>query len=197
VICLPKRRHLPLLSCLLVLQIVAVACVPYFKRSFKGPATVTDTGVFSYYRYHFLFDPKLPLRQTGDQTYSFRGVPTDEMTLSFAVEPFNPSQMEILKSLTTVLSAELHDDAGNLVCSSSGPLSEALHGESVKDEHGQWTVSHWGLAGEGYFWNGACTDIKLHHRRSYVLRVKLDQIDPRTPDQMLVPKLEGGGNELP
>ena len=36
----------------------------------------------------------------------------------------------------------------------------------------------------------------MDHRRSYLLTVKLDQIDPRTPDQVLVPKIEGGGIEF-
>jgi hypothetical protein len=196
VACLPKRRDLLLIS-LLAFQIVAVACLPYSRRSFKGPATVTDTGVFSYYRYHFLFDPKLPLRQKGDETYRFRGVPTDEMTVSFAVVPFDSSQVDLLKSLTTVLSAEMRDGNGNLICSLSGTLSESLRGTSVKDEHGNWTDSHWVLAGDGYFWGAACAGVKMNHRHSYVLRVKLDQIDPRAPDLMLAPKIEGGGNELP
>ena len=63
----------------------------------------------------------------------------------------------------------------------------------------KWTDNHWILehsATDGDFWNAACTDIKMDHRRSYVLTVKLDQIDPRT-DPMLVPKIEGGSNELP
>jgi hypothetical protein len=201
VTCVPKHRDLLLITSLLALQIVAVACLPYAKRTFKGPATVVDTGVFSYYRYHFLFYPKLPLRQKGDQTYQFHGVPTDEMTLSFAVVPFDPSQLDLLKSLTTVLSAEVRDEKGNLICSASGPLAGSLRGTSVKDEHGRSTDSHWILGHgptDGNFWNAACTDIKMDHRRSYVLTVKLDQIDPRTPDQeMLVPKIEGGGNELP
>lgn len=176
---------------------VDVACLPYFKRSFQGPATVTDTGVFSYYRYHFLFYPKLPLRQKGYQTYQFRGVPTDEMTVFFAVVPFDSSQTGLLKSLTTVLSAEMRDENGNLICSASGPLSESLRGTSVKDEHGRWSDSHWILGPDGNFWNAACTDMKMNHRHSYILTVKLDQIDAHTPDQMLVPKIEGGGNELP
>lgn len=197
---LPKRRDLPLLASLLALQMVAVACLPYAKGSFKGPATVTDTGTFSYPRYHFLFSPKLPLRLKGDQEYQFRGVPTDEMTLSFAVVPFDASQVDLLKWLTTVLSVEMRDESGTVICSASGRLSESLHGTSVQDAHGKWTDNHWILeysATYGNFWNAACTDIKMDHRRSYVVRVKLDQIDPRTPDKVLAPKIEGGGNELP
>jgi hypothetical protein len=199
VTCLPKRRDLLLFSSLFALQI-AVGCLPYSKKSFKGPATITDAGLFSYYRYHFLFHPKLPLRQKGDETYRFRGLPTDEMTLSFAVVPFDSPQVDLLKSLTTVLSAEIRDDNGNLICSASGPLSESLRGTSVKDEHGKWSDSHWVLSHsstDGGFWNAACTDIKMEQRRSYVLKVKLDQIDPRTPDKMLEIRIEGGGNELP
>jgi hypothetical protein len=200
VTCLPKRRDLLLLTSLFALQIVAVGCLPYSRKSFKGPATITDTGLFSYYRDHFLFHPKLPLRQKGDETYRFRGLPTDEMTLSFAVVPFDSSQADLLKSLTTVLSAEMRDENVNLIWSASGPLSESLRGTSVKDEHGKWSDSHWVLrhgATDGNFWNAAYTDIKMDHHRSYVLTVKLDQIDPRAPDQMLEPKIEGGGNELP
>jgi len=200
VTCLPKRRFLPLFTSLLALQVVAVGCLPYAKRSFTGPATVTDTGMFSYYRYRFLFSPKLPLRQKGDQTYQFRGMPIDEMTLSFAVVPFEASQVDLLKSLTTVLSAEMRDENGRLACLASGPLSESLRGTSIQDENGRWTSRHWVLensATGGAFWSAACTDIKMDHRRSYVLTVKLDQIDPRTPEQMLVPKIEGGGIELP
>jgi hypothetical protein len=95
---------------------------------------------------------------------------------------------------------EMRDESGNLICSASGRLSESLHGTGVKDAHGRWTDNHWILgysATDGNFWNAACTDIKMDHRRLYVLTVKLDQIDPRTPDQMLVPKIQGGGNELP
>lgn len=130
VTCLLKRRFLPLFTSLLALQVVAVGCLPYAKRSFTGPATVTDTGMFSYYRYHFLFSPKLPLRQKRDQTYQFRGMPIDEMTLSFAVVPFEASQVDLLKSLTTVLSAEMRDENGRLVCLASGRLSESLRGTS-------------------------------------------------------------------
>ena len=43
---LPKRRDVLLLTSLLALQMVAVACLPYTRSSFKGPATVTNTGVF-------------------------------------------------------------------------------------------------------------------------------------------------------
>jgi len=189
-----------LLTSLLASQIVAVACLPYFKGSFKGPAPVTDSGLFSYYRYQFLFYPRLALRQKSDQTYQFRGVPTDEMNVSFAVVPFKAEEADLLESLNTVLTAELRDDQGSLVCLASGPLSESLRGTSVKDERGKWTDSHWVLsysATDAKFWNAACPDIKMEHHRSYVLKVKLDQIDPRTPDKMLEPRIEGGGIELP
>ena len=131
-----------LLAALVAFGIVAVVCLSYRKGSFKGAATVTDSGLFSYYRYHFLFHPRLVLRQKNDQTYQFRGVPTDEMTVSFAVVPFRADEADLLKSLSTTLTAELRDDRGNLVCSASGPLSESVRGASVKDERGRWTDSH-------------------------------------------------------
>jgi hypothetical protein len=98
----------------------------------------------------------------------------------------------------STLVEEVLDESGTVICSASGRLSDSLRGTRVKDAQGRWTDNHWILehsATDGDFWNAACTDIKMDHRRSYVLTVKLDQIDPRT-DQMLVPKIEGGGNEL-
>jgi hypothetical protein len=95
---------------------------------------------------------------------------------------------------------EVLDESGTVICSASGRLSDSPRGTSVKGAQGRWTDNHWILehcATDGDFWNAACTGIKMDHRRSYVLTVKLDQIDPRTPYQMLVPKIEGGGNELP
>jgi hypothetical protein len=191
------QRSPLLLSSLVALQIVVVACLPYRKASFKGPATVADSGLFSYYRYHFLFYPKLALRQKSDQIYQFRGVPNDAMTVSFVVVPFKVQEMDLLQSLTTVLTAELRDDEGRLVCLASGPLSESLRGTAVQDEHGRWTERHWVLGSDGDFWNPACTEINMKHRQSYTLTVKLDRIDPRTPDKMLEPIIECGGIEVP
>jgi hypothetical protein len=39
--------------------------------------------------------------------------------------------------------------------------------------------------------------MKMKHDRTYVLRVKLTEIDPLTPDKFLETRIEGGGNELP
>jgi hypothetical protein len=121
------------------------------------------------------------------------------MTVSFGVLPFSTADIDLLKSLATVLTVELQDGGGNRVCSGSGPLSESLRGTSIQDEHGRWTSKHWVLASgrEAYFWNAACTGIKMNHRSSYVLTVTLDQIDARSPDATLQPTIEGGGIELP
>lgn len=194
-ICSVRCKHF-LLSLVLALSLAAAGCLSYRKRSFQGPATVTDTGVFSYYRYHFLFSPKLDARQNGDRTYRFHGLPSARVTIFLAVVPFNPADRKLLKSLTTVVTTDLKDDKGSLVCSASGPLSESIHGTSLRNEHGTWTDTHWVL-GDGAFWSPSCTDIKVKHSRSYVLTVKLDRTDPQTPTVTLEPRIEGGGNEVP
>ena len=183
-------------SVLLALLVPTSGCLPYRKQSFRGPATVTDTGTFSYYRYHFYFSPRLDARQKGDRSYRFQGLPNVRITISLAAVPFNPTDRKLLESLTTALAMELQDDKGNTVCSASGSLSESVRGTSVRDEHGKWRDIHWVL-GDDAFWNPSCTDIKVKHSRSYVLTVQLDHIDPRTPPVTLEPRIEGGGNEVP
>ena len=102
---------------------------PHRQGSFKGPATITYSCLIFRYRYHFQFYPKLALRLKSDQTYRFRGVPTDEMNVSFAVVPFKADEVDLSTSLNTMLhGAELRDDQGSLVCLVSGPLSESLRG---------------------------------------------------------------------
>jgi hypothetical protein len=200
----PMRRHRRSESFLFGICVLAVlalvGCLPYRKGSFKGPATVTDSGFFSYYRYHFRFSPPLSLHGPGTQTYNFRGMPKDEMTVWFAVTPFRYTEYEKLRSLTTVLTVELHDDRGALICSGSGAMAESLRGVPGTDEHGKWKDDHWVLAsggGEAEFWRPGCTNVKFKRGRSYTLKVKVDQIDPRTPEISITPWIDGGGNELP
>ncbi|HVR27875.1 MAG TPA: hypothetical protein VMU26_31660 [Candidatus Polarisedimenticolia bacterium] len=66
----------------------------------------------------------------------------------------------------------------------------------TRNEDGLIIIGYWSTALRTAISGVASRDMKMDHRRSYVLTVKLDQIDPHTPDQMLVPKIEGGGNEL-
>lgn len=165
-----------------VLLLALVGCIPYRKGRFHGPATVTDSGFFSYYRYHFRFFPPMPLREPGVRTYEFRGMPKELMTISFAVEPFKYSDYNKVQSLTTILSVELHDDYGTLICSGAGSLST-------------WVLAAGG--NEAEFWRPACTDVKFRRGHSYVLNVKIGQPDPRTPEISIRPWIDGGGIELP
>src|SRR5579863_10552496 len=82
------RRTFGLLLCSAFL-FASAGCIPYRKGNFRGPATVSDTGVFSYYRYHFRFSPPMALEKAGKQTYSFRALPKDPMTVWFGMDPFD------------------------------------------------------------------------------------------------------------
>jgi hypothetical protein len=183
-----------------VLLLTLVGCVPYRKGSFKGPGTVSDSGFFSYYRYHFRFSPPLPLHEPGTQTYNFRGMPKDDMIVWFAITPFRYTEYKKLRSLTTVLSVEVRDDRGTLICGGAGALSESLCGMPEAEGHGKWKEDFWVLASgasDAEFWRPGCTNVKFKRGRSYTLNVKVDQIDPRTPEISITPWIDGGGNELP
>ncbi len=182
------------------LVLMLVGCVPYRKGSFNGPATVTDSSFFSYYRYHFRFSPSLSLREKSEQSYRFHGMPKDPMMVWFAVAPFKFGDYEKVQSLTTVLSVELRDDRGTLVCSGTSPLSDSLRGVPEADGQGKWNDDHWVLAAganDAEFWRPGCGGVKFKRGRSYTLNVKLDRIDPRTPEMSITPWIDGGGNELP
>lgn len=141
------------------------------------------------------------MRQPGERSYTFHGMPKDEMTVLFAVTPFKyRDDYEKLASLTTVFTVELHDDKGELICSGSGAMAESLRGVPGTDTHGKWKDDHWVLAAssdDAEFWRGGCTDVKFGRERSYTLKMKLDQVDPRTPNTSIAPWIEGGGIELP
>ena len=156
---------------------------------------MSDTGVFSYYRHHFRFSPNLPLDKAGKQTYTFQGLPKDAMTVLFEVEPFDFHELERVKSLNTILTVELLDNRGNLVCSGSGSLSESLRGMADKN-HDHWVLANGG--GSTEFWRYACTSIKFQRDRTFTLILRLDNIDPRTPPGLsITPWIHGGGIELP
>ena len=174
--------------------ITSTGCVPFRKGSFRGPATVTDTGVFSYYRYHFFFSPALPLDEAGTEAYTFRGLPKDEMNVQFEITPANRDDYQQFESLDSVLSVALRDDRGHLLCSGSGKLSESRLGVAQPGD------DHWVLASgaNAEFWRLSCSGVKFARNRTFTLTMTLADIDPRTPAGALIrPRIEGGGIELP
>jgi hypothetical protein len=176
----------------------SVGCVPYRKSAFMGPATVADSGMFSYYRYHFRFSPALPLDKPSTQTYIFRGLPGDEMVIQFKVESREPLDGPLLETLDSNLSVALRDDLGNILCSGSGKLSEArLSVGGPDDDH--WVLEHGGgIGGSAEYWRPSCTSMKFGKGRTFTLLLTLDNIDPRSPPNTSIrPIIEGGGTELP
>lgn len=173
------------------------ACVPYRKSNFHGPATITDSGFSSEYRYHFGFFPSLSLRKAGTETYQFRGMPKEPMTISLSVEPFAFNDYSKIASLKTMLSVDLRDDRGAVLCSGEGRLSEASRGGPERHAGGYSNNDHWILAAGGHdaeFWRPSCRGVKFDRSHSYVLSVAVSQVDPSTPEISITPSIDSGGN---
>jgi hypothetical protein len=166
--------------------LVVVGCVPYRKESFKGPAAISKSGSL-FPLYAFNFSPALSLHEDGERTYSFRGLPSQRMSLLFFVEPFDIHEVDRLKSLMTILNVDLRDDSGAVLCAGSGRLLESASGVSEKGPNDHWTLGS--SAVDGYFWRAACNDMRLRHRHSYRLTVKISDADPRTPQVSIRPVL--------
>ena len=189
------RRRILCLVLVSTFLFAEIGCIPYRKGSFRGPATVSDSGIFSYYRYHFRFLPAVPLDKAGKRTYTFRGLPKDPMDVLFGIEPFDFHDLELMKSLHTMLEVQLRDDRGILLCSASGSLSESLRGMANKnDDH--WVLAYGG--GTAEFWRPSCTDLEFRRGRAFSLVVAVENVDPRTPTGLSIqPSILGGGIELP
>jgi hypothetical protein len=127
------------------------------------------------------FDP------TGERTYSFRGLPSQRMSLTFFLEPFDVHEVDRLKSLMTIVNVDLRDESGAVLCAGSGRLLEAASGVAEKGPNDHWTLGSSAVG--GYFWRAACNDMRLRHRRSYRLTVKISDADPRTPQVSIRPVL--------
>jgi hypothetical protein len=93
---------------LLVLAIVGVGllvlCEPWAKFLYHGDGSFSDLTVLHRPRYLIHFN-EIPIFQTGNYHYDFRGLPHEELTLVLHVNGKPPSPDEGLKSLQTVIEA--------------------------------------------------------------------------------------------
>jgi hypothetical protein len=181
---------------LLVLAIVGVAlialCEPWAKFLYHGDGIFSDSTVLNRPRYVIHFN-EIPIFQTGNYQYHFRGLPREEFTLVLHVNGKPPWPDEELKSLQTVIEAVLLDSHGTDVCKSSRPRSRTL--PALNDPDSVWTLA--GNTEGPMFWYGQCQNVQAHPRESYELTIRVTRADPRGEKIFITPSLEGGGIEFP
>ena len=171
--------------------LVAIAASVYwflaYKPSeFRGAGPMQDNGFFSYYRYHAPLG-EFAFHTEGTYQFSFSGLPSEKMVLMFYVPGFSTKNRGEIEALKTVLSAEIVDASGRIMCSASA--SPAMPSPN------RWTLMSNPF--KAAYWHHECADRQFSRQTEYSLRVKIQTPDPKTPKVTLKAMLEGGGNELP
>jgi hypothetical protein len=157
----------------------------YNPSAFKGQGSMTDTGFWSYPRYHILM-PAFSLEKTNEHTFTLEGLPPERMSISFRLSgriaacPESMGTLEDnIKQSSVTFKCKLSDDNGVTVCEIADPLHN-------------WIISV--RPSEMYLWHMRSRDLKISSKRRYSLTVGIEFPEP---DMTVEPQLTGGGNELP
>jgi hypothetical protein len=183
---LTKRRRWLAFGATLFIFLFVWMWSPWAKYRYQGDGTFTDSGFFSYPRYHVRFS-SITLSKVGEYRYHFRGIPNEEMTLLLSTDRDGSKQRHELTSLRTSIEAVLTDGHGREACKAVGRPEDG-------NRDGVWVLTTgFGTA----YWHWQCNHIQLRPSESYELVVRIKVIDPRSGDIAVTPLLEGGGLELP
>lgn len=180
-------RGAKVLGIALLLALVVWWLRSYRISEYRGDGKIRDSGTWSYPRYHIELG-QIPLSKTGTYQFKLAGLPSEQMSLKLLITGKTEKDRKELAGLTTKIEATLLDDTGRTVCEAFGVPSDGI-------QENAWIFT--GSDDFAAFWNKSCLEKDIHHTKSYVLIMKLSEIDSRTPDTYLVPTLSGGGNELP
>lgn len=175
-------------------SVVGALCltVRYRVGQFQGDGTISDSGVFTYPRYHIRLHA-IPLTKVGEYSSSVSGLPSSPMHLRLECAGLLQSQKDVLDDLSTRVKAQVVEDRGrssNVLCSVDGRPVDATSGHS-----NGWILSV--SSSSASYWNRGCLDLPISRSYAYSVRVSIEEVDHRSPDIQLIPILEGGGIELP
>lgn len=176
-----KKRGFILMAAAVV---VAVVVYEYPVLRFRGNARIWGGPVFGY----TVKMRAIPFNHPGEYLFHLRGIPDGTMSLLLFVEGGADRDDHELTKPHTIIESLLVDGNGNIVCNFAGPPSEGQSGHT-------WALmsAYWGAA----FWNWSCTHITLTHSTSYVLSLRVKDVDPSTPSLHLLPMLKSDPDVWP
>lgn len=97
----PRRVSVAAMKKILMVLTGLVGCLLggcYNEKSLKGDAVISDTGFWTYPRYHIEF-PAVSLDREGRAVFKVSGLPREELTLLLYVDGQDISQREVLEGL--------------------------------------------------------------------------------------------------
>jgi len=176
---------------IIALSILLFAACLYWlltKWQFEGDGTLSYLGPFEpSYRVTMA---RVPLNQPGEYRYRFRRLPAiKDMGFQLKVVGEGRDHLQGLEKLKTKIEVNLTDSAGKEVCSAAGSLRP------------QGNDSKWVILSDGYsvIYSLNCFHLSIRRRAAYTLLIRVEDVDPDSPNALITPMLEGGGikYELP
>jgi len=180
----PKRARLMRVAALLVCTFLLWAVGCYHTWEFKGGVGISDSGLFSYPRYHAQIG-RVPLWKPGEYQFTVRGLPPGPLELGIVVQDAMHADRAELISLPTFVSVSISDSSNNQLCRATGSLSLKTDDPWIPTPH------------SFYFWHPRCREIQTSRFRRYTVKVTVSDVDARSPRWTIMPVLRGGGIDLP
>ncbi|MBN1395454.1 MAG: hypothetical protein JW959_10560, partial [Pirellulales bacterium] len=187
------KRKIVFAAILLAIAAMYVAIVqfwPYSEKNYRGDGVISDSGFWSYPRYHIRFS-EVSLTAPSQHCFKSAGLPPALLTLTLNLvykgNNNNPSELatyDELNKLATCVSVTIIDENGDIAYAASGPLRD-------------WVLSWMSAACIGAYWHPDLRDMKLGSKKTYVLKIAVTEIGEDSAAIAVVPIIEGGGNELP
>ena len=168
--------------------LIAVAWA-YPPLTFHGDGRMSGVPIIGY---SVRFRP-IPFSQPGEYLFHFRGLPNDEMTLQLRVQGKTDKDESELTHLGTTLEALLINQKGQVICEAGGTPTLAP-GQRADNNPNYWIWTTPGEEPAYYHWN--CTDVRTKRFDSYTLRIRIRDVDPKTPKTNLIPVLEGSHPDM-
>lgn len=183
------KRVLISVPILIVVLVLTMWAFSYHTFEFKGGIGIRDTGFFSSPRYHAQIG-QIPLWKNGEYQFTVSGLPPDPLDLSIEVLDATYRDTAQLTSMSTAMSVSVTDGSGQVLCTANGKLSDAQ----------RRGLNSWVLASSdasASFWHPRCQQLPISQSKTYTVKMALSGADDRAPRWVLMPVLQGGGNELP
>jgi hypothetical protein len=162
----------------------------YHISEFSGGQRIWDSGTFTYPRYHIEVG-SAPLWRSGEYSFAVNGLPPDPLDLKLTVAGDGNFQRDRFESLSTAVSVAITESGGRTKCEANGRLSNA---KSRIDENG-WVLAS--SVSQLSFWNPSCLNVPMKRSVLYLVKVRVSEVDPKSPQFTGLVMLDGGGIELP